>query len=81
MKSKWELLDSGNVSDIIKSKKLHEDLVKFHWKYYSELAFQRTLIREELNASLCEVATGLYILLLAENRKIQVFSCPTEYKG
>ena len=38
MKSKWELLDSGNVSDIIKSKKLHEDLVKFHWKYYSELA-------------------------------------------
>jgi hypothetical protein len=57
MKSRWELLDSGNLSDIIKSKKLYEDLVELHWKYYSELAFQRKQIREELNASLREVST------------------------
>jgi hypothetical protein len=57
MKSRWESLDSGNLSDIIKSKKLYEDLVELHWKYYSELAFQRKQIREELNASLREVST------------------------
>jgi RES domain-containing protein len=56
MKTRWELLDSGNVSDIIRSKKLYEDLVELHWKYYSELAFQRKQIREELNASLREVS-------------------------
>lgn len=49
-RSEW--LESGRVSDIIKSKKLYEDLVEFHWRYYSELAFQRRKIREQLNASL-----------------------------
>lgn len=48
---RWQL-ESGRVSDIIKSKKLYEDLVEFHWRYYSELAFQRKRIREELNSSL-----------------------------
>jgi hypothetical protein len=48
---RWQL-ESGRVSDIIKSKKLYEDLVEFHWRYYSELAFQRRSIREELNSSL-----------------------------
>lgn len=57
MKSRWELLDSGNLSDIIKSKKLYEELIELHWKYYSELAFQRKQIREDLNASLREVST------------------------
>jgi hypothetical protein len=57
MNRRWELLDSGRVSDITKSKKRFEDLVAFHWRYYSELAFQRKQIREELNSALREVAT------------------------
>ena len=54
---RWEL-ESGRVSDIIKSQKLYEDLVEFHWRYYSELAFQRKKIREELNSSLRNAAAG-----------------------
>jgi RES domain len=52
---RWQL-ESGRVSDIIKSRKLYEDLVEFHWRYYSELAFQRRRIREELNSSLRNAA-------------------------
>jgi len=54
---RWQL-ESGRVSDIIKSKKLYEDLVEFHWRYYSELAFQRRRIREELNSSLRNAAAA-----------------------
>jgi len=54
---RWQL-ESGRVSDIIKSKKLYEDLVEFHWRYYSELAFQRRRIREELNISLRNAAAA-----------------------
>jgi hypothetical protein len=54
---RWQL-ESGRVSDIIKSKKLYEDLVEFHWRYYNELAFQRRRIREELNSSLRNVAAA-----------------------
>src|SRR5579864_1303695 len=54
---RWQL-ESGRVSDIIRSKKLYEDLAEFHWRYYSELAFQRRRIREELNSSLRNVAAA-----------------------
>jgi len=54
---RWQL-ESGRVSDIIKSKKLYEDLVEFHWRYYSELAFQRKRIREALNSSLRNAAAA-----------------------
>jgi hypothetical protein len=54
---RWQL-ESGRVSDIIKSKKLYEDLVEFHWRYYSELAFQRKRIREELNSALRDAASA-----------------------
>ena len=56
MTRRWEWLESGRVSDILKSKKLYEELVEFHWRYYSELAFQRKKIREQLNASLRDAA-------------------------
>lgn len=54
MSRRWELLDSGSVSEILKSKAHFERLVEFHWYYYSELAFQRRKIREQLNNSLRE---------------------------
>jgi hypothetical protein len=56
MSRRWELLDWGRVSDILRSKAQFEALVEFHWDYYSELAFQRNQIREKLNSSLREGA-------------------------
>jgi len=51
-----EVLDSGRISDIRKSRALFEELVRFHWQYYSELAFQRNQIREQLKSVLREKA-------------------------
>src|SRR6266852_6330446 len=51
-----EVLDSGQISDILQSKVRFEQLVEFHWDYYSELAFQRNQIREQLKSSLREKA-------------------------
>jgi RES domain-containing protein len=56
MIKRWELLDSGRISDILRSKVLFEQLVEFHWDYYSELAFQRNQIREQLKSCLRENA-------------------------
>ncbi|MGH9516316.1 MAG: hypothetical protein ACRD3P_11640 [Terriglobales bacterium] len=56
MTRRWDRLESGRVSGIVKPKKLYEELVEFHWRYYSELAFQRKDIREQLNASLRNAA-------------------------
>ena len=58
MSRRWELLESGRISDLVRSKKFYEDLVEFHWRYYSELAFQRKNIREQLNSSLQSAAAG-----------------------
>jgi hypothetical protein len=54
MIKRWEVLDSGRISDILRSKTLFEELVEFHWNYYCELAFQRNQIREQLKSSLRE---------------------------
>jgi len=51
MTKEW-FLESGSISDIFKSKARFDALVEFHWQYYSELAFQRTQIREQLKNSL-----------------------------
>lgn len=52
MTRRWEVLESGRISDILKSKAYYEQLVEFHWQYYSELAFQRNQIREQLKSAL-----------------------------
>lgn len=54
MIKRWEVLDSGRISDIVKSKARFDELVEFHWQYYSELAFQRNRIREQLKTALRE---------------------------
>ena len=55
MSQRWEL-ESGRISDLLKSKRYFERLVEFHWEYYSELAFQRNQIREQLKSSLRDKA-------------------------
>lgn len=51
-----ELLEYGLVQDIPKTKARYEQLLKFHWDYYSELAFQRSQIYDSLKSSLRERA-------------------------
>src|SRR6266704_2023957 len=52
----WEELESGRISDLLRSKAYFERLVEFHWEYYSELEFQRNQIREQLKSSLRDTA-------------------------
>jgi len=56
MSKGWERLESGRISDILRSKRYFEQLVELHWEYYSELAFQRNQIREQLKSSLRDKA-------------------------
>ncbi len=57
MTRRW-FLESVQISDIINSKARFNELVQFHWQYYSELAFQRNQIREKLRDSLRGKATS-----------------------
>ena len=54
--SSHDPLESGQIGDIAKSKARYERLLRFNWKYYSELAFQRAQVYEGLKASLSERA-------------------------
>jgi RES domain-containing protein len=47
-----EPLDYGQIADIAKSKELFERQAQFHWDYYSELAFLRNQIYDDLKSSL-----------------------------
>jgi RES domain-containing protein len=51
-----ELLDSGFVEEIPKSRAHYEQLRQFHWEYYSELEYQRSKIYDSLKSSLRERA-------------------------
>src|SRR6266487_1564176 len=48
------LLEFGRLEDIPKSKAYYRQFLKYHWEYYSELAFQRSQIYEALKSSLRE---------------------------
>jgi hypothetical protein len=50
--SKSFLLESGQIEDIARSKAGLEALLKFHWEYYSELAFLRSNVYDSLKGSL-----------------------------
>jgi hypothetical protein len=56
MSRRWEILESGRISDILRSKVRFEELVQVHWAYYCELEFQRNRIREQLKGSIREKA-------------------------
>ena len=56
MSPQGEPLDGGLIADIPKSKALHEQLLQFHWEYYSELAYLRNKIYEPLKGCLRERA-------------------------
>jgi hypothetical protein len=57
MSDQDEPLEFGLVEDILRFKARYQDLLRFHWEFYSELAFQRNLIYEPLKDSLRQRAT------------------------
>jgi len=47
-----EPLDSGSVADISRSKAVCDRWLRFHWEFYSELAYQRNKIYDSLKGAL-----------------------------
>lgn len=45
------LLEQGSLTNLQKAKQLSQDYLKHQWDFYSELAFQRQAIVEELEYS------------------------------
>jgi hypothetical protein len=56
MSDQKEFLDYGLVEDIPKSRALCQQLLRFHWEFYSELAFLRNQVYESLKSSVRERA-------------------------
>ena len=50
------LLESGTIHDMQEAKAKMALLLRYHWNYYSELAYQRNAVKEELLAILNEKA-------------------------
>ncbi len=50
------VLDEHSLEDINRWKRYGEQSLKFHWDYYSNLAYQRSKIAKELKQSLLEAA-------------------------
>ena len=52
------VLESGSVEDIKRYQSNAEAVCEFNWKFYTELAYQRSLIESELLAALARAAVG-----------------------
>jgi hypothetical protein len=46
------LLEEGSLQSLTEGKKLHQAHIKYQWDFYSELAYQRNLIQDQLIASI-----------------------------
>ena len=55
-RSTFILLDQFSVADIHKWATFKDRLLKYHWDYYGELAYQRSQITDEIKKSLLEAA-------------------------
>ena len=53
-RSTFILLDQFSITDIQKWTAFKDQLLKYHWDYYNELAYQRSQIADEINKSLLE---------------------------
>lgn len=50
------LLDQFSISDIRRWQAIKDKVLKFHWDYYSNLAYQRSRIADQLRKVLLEAA-------------------------
>lgn len=51
---KLQLLEAGTLAEMQATKNRTDNLLKYHWDYYSELARQRSLIQDEIKAALIQ---------------------------
>jgi len=58
--SAFFLLDQFSVEDIKKWAAFKDQILKFHWDYYNDLAYQRSKIADEIKKSLLEAAQKSY---------------------
>jgi len=54
------LLEEGSLQSLTEGKKLHQAHIKYQWDFYSELAYQRNLIQDQLIASIQESCITSY---------------------
>jgi hypothetical protein len=54
------ILETGNLLDLRKAKRKTAAYLNYFWNYYSELAYQRSQIRDELHQALNEACTKDY---------------------
>ncbi len=52
------LLETGTLPDLLRAKDLTQKILEYHWEFYSELAYQRKQIADEITKALNERATG-----------------------
>jgi hypothetical protein len=76
-----EVLDSGLIADIPKTKELFEKRAQFHWEFYSELAYLRNQIYDALKTSLREVAAPFEFLGWQRAVKYKYSLDPLSTKG
>ncbi len=48
------LLEEGTVESLTKAKQLSQDNLKYQWDFYSELAFQRSIIQDKLLSAIAQ---------------------------
>jgi hypothetical protein len=76
-----EVLDYGLIADIPESKELFEQKARFHWEYYSELAYLRKQIYDALKSSLREAATPGDFMAWQRAVKYKYSIAPLSTKG
>ncbi len=54
------LLDRFSAEDVRQAREFADKLLAFHWKYYTELAFQRYQARDAIRTALLEADAGRY---------------------
>jgi len=54
------VLESGSVKDIERYRRAADAVAEFHWRFYAELAFQRSLIETDLIDVISRAANGPY---------------------
>jgi len=56
--SAWFLLDQFSVQDIERWTQFRDEILRFHWDYYTSLAYQRSQIADDLRKALLEATEG-----------------------
>lgn len=51
-----KLLESGSIRDIKAAKNATNDLLRYHWNYYSELAQQRSAIQDQIQQAIIQTS-------------------------